>query len=353
MMGMPPLRHLLVGGFTRPGRHGRAQGVSLLHLAGQGARTLATLPLDDPSYFAAHPHAPRRVFVSHSDADFVTALEVGTSDDDACLTVLGRAATGGRNAAHLACAPDGSAVLAASFGSGHVTVLPLDASLALHPPSCVLPLASALGPRRGQSGNQPHQISFTPDGRYVLVPDRGADLVWVLAFDGAAALRIAGQCVQRPGAGCRHLAWHPSLPLVYLVNELDSSLSILAWREADARLQPIANYSLLPPTWFGANISAAVCVSPDGRHVYATNRGQDAIAILTLSADGCAVIASGWQTGTGVMPRFMSMHDDGRLLWVASHGADQLRAYARDAASGALQPWLEIPSPTPACLLPL
>ncbi|KAF1047515.1 lactonase family protein [Xylophilus sp.] len=349
-----PPRHLLVGGFTTPERDGRAQGVQLLRLAGDGgaAAPVAALALTNPSYFARHPRLAHRFYVGHSDAGEVSAIDVDTVAGR--IELRGTQATDGRNVAHLACAPDGSAVVAACFGSGQVTAFPLSPGGDLLAPSSTLQLEAAAGPRRSQPHCQPHQISFSPDGRHLLAPDRGTDGIWVLALKRPeATLSLAGRAVAWPGAGPRHVAWHARLPLAYVANELDSTVAIYRWDAATATLSPAAAFDTLAPQCFVRNISAAIRLSPDGRRLYVSQRGADAISVMEVADDGLSLRLLHWQEGVGHMPRHMAFAEGGRSLWVASHGADLVQSFGIDAASGALRPSLPISTPSPACVLPL
>ncbi len=327
-----------VGCFTTEKRRARGLGIDAYRVEGAApcdrwtpVERVAGLP--NPSFLVSDP-TRRVLYAVHGDGDQASAFAV---DPDGRLRALGSAATGGTNVVHQALDPSGRFLVVANYATGSVAVLPVDGDGALRAATQVLDMPGPVGPHRSeQAGSHPHQVVFSPGGSFVLVPDKGLDRVFVLALaDGRLA--HAGALAMRPGAGPRHLAFHPTRPLVFLLNELDSTLATLRWDEATGTLEPAHLASTLPPSFFGASTAAAIAVTPDGRFVYASNRGQDGVARFALGAGAGRAGAPGGAGAGGAAPRFMTLDPTGTRLIVANERGDSLNTFAIDAASGDLR----------------
>jgi 6-phosphogluconolactonase (cycloisomerase 2 family) len=139
------------------------------------------------------------------------------------------------------------------------------------------------------------------------VPDKGLDRVFVFRFDGVNGHLSPAEpdsVKTRPGAGPRHLAFHPKLPIVWVLNELDSTTATYRWDPERGTLTPIQVITTLPTDFTGYSTTAEIVVSPDGRFVYCSNRGHDSVAVYAANADGL-LTSIGWQPTQGRVPRFI------------------------------------------------
>src|SRR5204862_6048537 len=131
-----------------------------------------------------------------------------------------------------------------------------------------------------------HCVRPDPSNRFVLEADLGVDRVFVyrLDLDGKALRHIEeGDAVMRPGAGPRHLAFHPPLPLVFVANELDSTVATLRFDSARGALSLLDARSPLPAGWNGTNCPADIHVASSGRTLYVSNRGHNSIAVFSVA----------------------------------------------------------------------
>ena len=335
-----------VGCFTTGRRRARGTGIDV-YRTGTGLADWVHLDrvegLENPSFLAIDP-ARRILTAVQGDGDVATAFAV---DPDGGLRSLGDAATGGTNGVHQALDPSGLSWIVANYASGTLAVLPVREDGSLRPVVQVLPLPGEPGPHRTeQAFSHPHQIVFTPEGRHLLVPDKGLDRVFVLRLAGEG-LAIVSQTAMRPGAGPRHSAFHPHGPSVFLVNELDSTIATCRWDGETGTLIPVDLASTLPPDFFGASTAAAIVVTPCGRFVYASNRGQDGIARFLFDAEAMRLQAVGWTRSGGREPRFMTLSPGGRHLLVANEQGDSLVEFGIDAQTGDLDQTAVRPSPSP------
>jgi 6-phosphogluconolactonase (cycloisomerase 2 family) len=151
----------------------------------------------------------------------------------------------------------------------------------------------------------------------------------------------------RPGAGPRHIVFHPAAPFAFVVNELDSTVAACRWDAQAGILAPTYVISSLPPDFFGETIASAIVISPDGRTLYASNRGQDGVVHLRFDERSLRLDVVGW-TPVGRVPRFMTLSPSGDRLFVANEQGDSIMAFDF-GAGGALiprRPVLMTPSPS-------
>jgi 6-phosphogluconolactonase len=344
-----PLGLAFVGCFTTERRKARGRGIDVYRSAGglEGWTHLGRVEsLTNPSFLVADP-TRAVLYTVQGDGEVATAFAAAP---DGGLRALGSAGTGGTNSVHQALDPSGRFLIVANYASGAVALMPVRADGGLEPACHVLPLPGAPGPHRTeQACAHPHHVVLAPDGRHAIVPDKGLDRVFVLRLEGER-LASASETAPRPGAGPRHIAFHPDRPIAFLVNELDSSVATCRWDGAAGMLTPLHVVTTLPSDFFGASTAAAIVVTPDGRFVYASNRGQDGIARFRVDAEAGRLEPAGWTPSGGRDPRFMTLAPDGGSLLVANEQGDSLVEFAIDRATGDLSRTGSRPSLSPCTI---
>ncbi|MDP4006181.1 lactonase family protein [Methylobacterium sp. NEAU K] len=343
----PPLGLAFVGCFTTARRRARGKGIDVYGV-GAGLDDWTHLGrvegLENPSFMVADP-GRAVLYTVQGDGEAASAFAVAP---DGGLRSLGSAATGGTNSVHQALDPSGRFLIVANYASGTVALMPLRPDGGLEPAAQIQPLPGGPGPHRTeQASAHPHHVVLSPDGRHMLVPDKGLDRVFVLRLDGDC-LNIVSEAVLRPGAGPRHIAFHPGGTIAFLVNELDSTVATCRWDAETATLTPLHCVPTLPPDFFGASTAAAIVVTPCGRFVYASNRGQNGIARFRV--DGDRLEPAGWTPSGGRDPRFMTLGPDGSRLLVANEQGDSLVEFAIDPGSGDLTLTGSRQSPSPCTI---
>jgi 6-phosphogluconolactonase len=157
----------------------------------------------------------------------------------------------------------------------------------------------------------------------------------------------------RPGAGPRHIAVHPTLPLVFVANELDSTVATLRFDAERGTLSPLDTRSTVPAGWTGTNYPADIHVGSTGRTLYVSNRGHNSIAVFSVaeSAGGKALALEQAVSTEGDWPRNFSLDPTGRWLLVANQRSDSVVVFGRDPENGRLTPTRQrIVIPSPVCL---
>jgi 6-phosphogluconolactonase (cycloisomerase 2 family) len=331
-----------VGSFTTAKRKARGDGIHVYRVDPATAAWTHVQHIGDltnPSYLVTSPDQSF-LYAVHGDEDYATAFALDRETGHAKL--VNRAATGGSNGVRQAIDPTGGHMVVANYASGTVAVLAIAPDGSLKDQHQLVQLRGEPGPHRiQQTGSEPHDIAFDPTGRFVLVPDKGLDRVFSFAFDagtGRLTPTEAGSVKTRPGAGPRHLAFHPKLPIVWVLNELDSTATTYRWHAERGALTPVQVITTLPTDFTGYSTTAEIAVSADGRFVYGSNRGYDSVAIYRTSAAGGLLEPVGWQATQGARPRFICLDPEGRFLYAANENDDTIVTFRVDAGSGKLTP---------------
>jgi len=228
----------------------------------------------------------------------------------------------------------GRFLLGASYGASLVAVGPIDAN----------GVAQAAQQSVATPANA-HAVRTDPRNRFLFAACLGGGVVLGFPFDAATG-RIGVEApvswTARPGAGPRHFAFHPAMPVAYLLNELDGWIDVLAFdteRGIFAKMQTIdAN----APGLEGAPWAADIHVSPDGRFVYSCERRGSTLAAFAVDARSGRLRLVG-HVPTETQPRSFAIDASGRWLVAVGQLSDRARVYAIDDSSGALRPCAEAP----------
>jgi 6-phosphogluconolactonase len=331
-----------VGCYTTAQRYARGDGIHVYRVdpeTGGWTHLQHVGGLVNPSFLTLRPDRSF-LYSVHGDETYATAFSVDRSTGR--LQQTNRAETGGRNGVHQAFDPAGRFLLIANYSSGSVSVLPVRPDGALTEPVQVVSLPGQPGPHRvEQTGSHPHQIVFDPSGRYVVVPDKGLDRIFVFRFDaetGRLAPTVQGSVVARSGSGPRHAAFHPTLPVLWVLNEISSTITTYYWEAERGHLKPVQILPAVPPDYTGENTSAEIAVSAGGRFVYGSNRGHDSIGIFAADRGNGLLTSTGWVPSQGRTPRFIAFDPQHRFLYAANEQSDSVITFQANPATGRLEP---------------
>jgi 6-phosphogluconolactonase len=327
---------IYLGGYAARG--GQGTGMATVREGVLAVASVAGCP-DDPTFLAVAPGG-RTLFAVHELADgLVSAFAIG---GDGRLRLLGTQGSGGALPIHVSVHPSRRYLLCANWGSGSFAVLPIDADGALGPAAHVVehPKPHA------------HMITTDPAGRWVLAVHYGVGAVFTYHLDlESGRLRPQRQADLHSGAGPRHLAFHPGGPVVYVVNEADSTVTACGWDPDRGRVEPGETVRTVPAEASVDNYPSAVLVSPDGRFVYVANRFHDSVGVL--ATEPSLRLVATYPCG-GAFPRDMALGERGRLLYVANERADLVTGLVVDPVDGRLvaTDWA-VRMPRPTCVLPV
>jgi 6-phosphogluconolactonase len=350
-----PARFAYVGSFATSTRGAHGEGLSVYAIdaaTGRWERIQLLTSVVNPGYLALDPRRPV-LYAVQPVANEVSAFAI--DNRTGALTLINRQPSGGNDPSYVAIDPAGKFVVVANYVGGTVEVLPVNANGSLGVPTDVVATKGELGPHRTeQPGPHPHQCPFDPSGRFVVVPDKGFDRLFVFSIDSATSKLVPADppsTKTRSGAGPRHIAFHPRLPYAWVINELDSTVGAYRFGQTGT-LEAIQIVPALPSTYTGDNTSGAIVVSPSGRFVYVSNRGHDSIGIFRVDEANGFLTSVGWELSQGSTPRFIGLNPAGTRLFAANQRSDTIVEFEVDQKTGAIKATGQvIKVNTPVCIV--
>ena len=269
------------------------------------------------------------------------------------LAFLNRQPSEGAAPCHLAMEASGRHLFVSNYWGGTAAVLRVDADGRLRPAGAVI-RHQGHGPKPEQQDPHPHSLNLDAANRFAFVADLGIDQVVAYRYDaakGTLAANDAGTVRLPAGAGPRHFAFHPDGRQAYVIGELDSTITRLAYDAEKGALTAVQQVSTLPAGFTGKNSTAEVAVHPEGRLVFGSNRGHDSIAIFTIDAKTGALAAAGHQPTGGKSPRHFAIDPTGAYLLAANQLSDSITVFRIDRRTGGLTPvGPPVAVPRPVCL---
>jgi 6-phosphogluconolactonase len=209
---------------------------------------------------------------------------------------------------------------------------------------------SSVNPQR-QKGPHAHAVALSPDNRFAVVADLGLDQLLVYSFDAAkGSLGATPQIVRaNPGAGPRHLVFSSDGRFLYVINELQSTIVAYSYDAATGALHELQTISTLPKSFSGNNTAAEIEIHPSGKFLFASNRGDDTIAVFAIDVHtGTLTQVETVRTG-GETPRNFAIDPTGLWLLAANQDSDEIVVFRIDSKTGHLTltgERLQVPSPT-------
>ncbi|HAA69520.1 MAG TPA: 6-phosphogluconolactonase [Planctomycetaceae bacterium] len=363
-MGSLPVQHMVaedllvfVTAFA-PGEEGSIYAYRLDVENGQLKQVQRNKDVEHPFFIALSPNR-KFLYSIHAAGQFggkeheqVAAFQI--ADENGQLKLLNRQSARGTAACYLDVDKTGKTVVVANYSSGSVASLPVreDGSLGA---------AASFIQHRGSSVNadrqeapHAHSIIVSPDNRFVFAADLGLDQVLGYRLDDAdGKLQSHRQPFVRtsPGAGPRHLTFHPNGKHLYVINEIHNSVTVFDYDAKSGLLIEQQTIKTLPDDFDGVSHCADLKITPDGRHLYGTNRGHDSIAAYRIGANGRLTLLS-IEPSLGKGPQNLAITPGGELLLCANMSGANVAVFRIDAKTGGLKSVAEPLAQTgPSCIL--
>jgi len=308
--------NILIGSYTPAGQ----TGIHLLQYD-ETAERLAYVEgcanADNPSFLAVTNHANGMLYaVSETAKGAVVALR--WNEDAGTFEELNRQPSGGDSPCHLTVDSTGNWLLAVNYMTGNVSLYPVlaDGRIGLVAQQITHTGSSIRADR--QEAPHPHSVYEIPGTDLFLVCDLGTDTVYSYRLDRQLGklTPVRSNTVQ-PGAGPRHLAFHPRMDRVYVIEELSSAITVYALNRENGALSALQTISTLPAGYDGASSCAEIAVSGCGNFVYGSNRGHDSLACYRVGENGCLALIEHVPSG-GRTPRNFALLPGGRYLLAAN-----------------------------------
>lgn len=341
--------HAYIGSFTSAG--GRGLTTAAVD-PDTGALTALgdTAEVSNPSFLALA--ADGRTLYAVSETDPEGAAAAFSLADPAAPRLLGAPVpVRGGSPTHLA-VHQGHLLTANYSEPGSLSVLAVGPDGALGAVRTVLEHEGDGPNRERQSGPHAHAVLTDPSGRWAVSVDLGTDSVRVCELDAASGeLEIERELGLRSGIGPRHLTFHPDGGHAYVMNELDSVVTVCRFDAESGSLRPLAEVRVLPDGTEGENYPSELVVSADGRFAWAANRGHNSIAVLSIDETGERLELLDTVSCGGDWPRHLTLDPSGTRLYAANERSGDVTWFEVDQATGIPKQAGSLALPAVSCVL--
>ena len=327
----------------------------------------------DPSFLAVHPNGKHLYAVNESGkSSMVSAFSLDAETGK--LTQLNQLPALGEDPCYISFDKTGKYVFVANYTSGNIVVFPIKKDGKLGENTAVVMDTGALGPNKErQEAPHAHWIEPSARNRFVYVADLGLDRILISKFDatrgtiatngGSVSSRAESSTSQKagtfsvalsPGTGPRHVAFSRDGNFMYVLGELQSTVTVFA-NDGKEGYREVQRISALPANFSGRNDAAEIAIHPSGAYLYSSNRGDDSIAVLAVDPNkGTLTLVSDVPTG-GKEPRHFAIDPSGKYLLAENQRSDNIVVFKIDPSSGGLIPTgqvVEVPSPVDIVFVP-
>ena len=297
--------------------------------------------LKDPAFIRICER--RKMLYTFSQADqeqgevYAKAISYRIDASSGKLSLVNERNTAAPTGTHINTDHASQMLMLVSYGTGILSLHPLAENGEIGPLSQHIRFTgSSIHPER-QGCSHPHSIYTDPSDRFAIVPDLGTDKVVVYRLERKLArLDWNDEIAAEPGAGPRHLAFHPVLPYAYLLEELSSRITVFHFDPSKGKMRAVQAVGTLPDGFAGVNLCAEIQTSPDGRFVYASNRGHDSIAVFATDAVSGTLSFVEHVSSLGKHPRNFCLTPDGRHVFVANKDSNSLHVLTVNKETGKL-----------------
>ena len=281
----------------------------------------------NPSFILVHPNGKWLYAVSEtgqgSDGVAGSVCALNFEREPFSMRLLNQQTTRGDWPCHLRLDGTGKWLIATNYGTGNAAIYPIQADGSLGEMTDFVQ-HQGKGPNTArQEGPHAHSSIFTPDNRFVIIADLGIDQLVIYKFDSSTGkLSLHSAVHTTPGAGPRHLVFHPNGKRLYAANELNSTVTLY---EYDATNGSLIEQQSIPtiPSDAPENIVADIHLDTSGKKLYVSNRGHNSIAVYDVNTDGSLALVSIPACG-GNWPRNFALSPNGQFVLVANQYSNEV-----------------------------
>jgi len=335
------------GGWSSVAAANRPEGVGVFSVgAGMGdLQLIQTVATDNPSWVAIHPSGDF-LYVSNEIGDYEGAgmgsLEAYSIDDETGeLTFINRVGCGSIPA-QIVVSPGGETLAVATYVGGTYELFPIGEDGSLGEASSVLQQEGS-GPHERQGAPHCHAVAFDPSGSYLVGADLGTDTIKVFDYADGELVEVSAAMVAE-GSGPRHVSFHPTGEILYVINELTATISVFPFdAESGALGEEMQTIATVPQNFPAHKSTAEILVHPSGNFLYGSNRKfedhplADAIAAYSIDEHGHLRLI-GYTTHDIAFPRGFAIDPTGTWLYAMGQKSDEIVQFHIDPHAGSLTP---------------
>lgn len=260
------------------------------------------------------------------------------------FTFLNEQESGGAHPCHISV--NNGVVYAGNYSGGNLASFPIEANSSIGKAAQVISNSGSGPNKERQEKPHIHSVNVSPDGQTLWVADLGTDEVLVYQIEGTE-LKEKHRIKITPGGGPRHIAFHPSLSVAYVINELNNTVSVISTTD----FSTIQEISTLPEDFTGKSFCADIHVSPDGKFLYGSNRYSDNLVFYSVDSKTGKLNLEGHKEVNGKVPRNFTISPDGKYVLVANQDSDNIVVFERNRELGLLRATgTEIKVSMPVCV---
>jgi 6-phosphogluconolactonase len=346
--------YLLIGTYTQKG----SKGIYVYRFnttTGKAEWVSNTDSAANPSFIAIAPDKKHIYAVSETGGKNPSKVSSYAFDKSTGkLSLVNQQLAGGDGPCHVAVSKNNKWVTVANYGGGSLAVFPINNDGSLSPYSQAIQHEGSSVNKQRQDKPHVHETVFSPAQDYLFTPDLGTDKVVVYKFNSSASKPLSPAPTPfvkvNPGNGPRHITFHPNGKFAYVIEEMSGTVG--AYNYSKGNLTSIQTIATHPADFKGQPGSAEVDLSPDGKFLYASNRGQENnIAIFSVNPANGKLQLKGYQPTLGKAPRHFIIDPSGNYLLAANQDSDNIVIFKRNKQTGLLQETGEqIKVSMPVCL---
>ena len=348
----PEKQYFYVGTFTSEG----AKGIYYCEFdnkTGEIVLKETFIGVDNPSFLKISPDKKYLYAVNRATKEiepsggFVSSYEIGTNGN---LKFLNKQLSHGADPCHVDVSKDGRFVAVANYGGGTTALYPVTENGSLLPASSVIENEGSSIDKSRQTKPYAHSIKFSPFGNQVFSADLGTDQFNIFTLKGGKLIQNGQKFVKLDsGAGPRHFDFHPDGDFIFVISELNSTITSLKrdgenWEKSQV-------ISTLPADFNGTSYCADIHVSKDGKYLYGSNRGHNSIAVFEVNGKTKELKSKGFSSVEGNWPRNFALSPDGNYLLVANQKSGNITVFNINKETGMPEfTGNEIKIPAPVCI---
>jgi 6-phosphogluconolactonase (cycloisomerase 2 family) len=353
--GKKPVTYLFVGTYTEGKPDKGIYVYELNPLTGYLRKISSGKNITNPSFLTLSPDG--NYLYACTDTKLPNEGSISSfhiDSNNGKLSFINKQPCGGSNPVYVTTHANCRYIIAGNYDKGSVAVFTANTDGTLNPYTQLIHFTGRGVNLTRQENAHVHAVVFSPDNNYVYLPDLGSDKIWALGFDSTRREPLSlmeGHTIKTfAGSGPRHLLFHSSNKFAYCIEELAGYVSAYSYSNGKlALIQRIFSYAKKHNSYSGADIHT----SPDGRFLYASNRGdeENTLSIFSITQTNGTLKLVGQQDTYGEHPRNFIIDPTGKFLLVANQKSNNIVVFRRDPKTGLLRKTNTVINvPRPSCL---